>query len=54
MTAVRVGLLTLVLLAGATVRSVPPPDNTVQGNTQTFTAGPGDCYLINGVWVCEP
>ena len=55
MKAVRISLLTMVLLAGATPGSVPTADNTLQGDTHAIAkAGDGPCYWINGMWVCEP
>jgi hypothetical protein len=54
MKAVRISLLTMVLLVGATSHSVPTANNMLPADAQVVTAGPGDCYLINGIWVCEP
>jgi hypothetical protein len=51
MKAVRISLLTLVLLAGATSRSVPTADHTVTNQT-IVREGAGPCYFINGQWVC--
>jgi hypothetical protein len=54
MKAVRISLLTIVLLAGATPGSVPVTDNALQGHTNVIAkAGDGPCYWINGMWVCE-
>ena len=55
MKAIRVTILTLTLLVGATPRSVPQADNTetrAQAKISRNTAG--DCYLVNGIWYCEP
>ena len=54
MKAVRVALLTLVLLAGATPGSVPTSDIAPQTDTHVIArAGDGPCYWVNGIWVCE-
>jgi hypothetical protein len=50
MKTVRIALLTMSLLVGATARSVP----TVESDPQTIANADGPCYLINGIWVCEP
>ena len=53
MKAVRISLLTLALMMGATARSVPTGDNTSNGGIQPIAqAEDGPCYLVNGMWVC--
>jgi hypothetical protein len=42
----------MVLLAGATSPPVLPEAGVVRA--QAVGAGQGECYLINGIWICEP
>ena len=49
MKVLRVMFLTTVLFAGATTRSNPTPTPAPVA-AQT---GPGDCYIVNGVWFCD-
>ena len=53
MKAVRIGLLTMTMLAGATLHPAPTVDHTPQKDAQTMTTGQAECYLINGMWVCD-
>jgi hypothetical protein len=53
MKAVRISLLTMTLLVGATVHPVPTADRTSPGDTQAATTGRAECYLVNGMWVCD-
>ena len=50
MKTIRVMLLTMVLLAGATTRTVPTSDQANVAGTEA--ASEPECYLINGVWYC--
>ena len=53
MKAVRASLLTMLLLAGATSQPVPTTNLISHEATVTVpTAGP--CYLVNGIWICDP
>lgn len=55
MKAVRISLLTMVLLVGATSRPMAPLADTSSRDAATITrTGDGPCYWLNGVWVCEP
>jgi hypothetical protein len=54
MKAVRISLLTMVLLAGATPGSVRTTGDALTGDTHVIAkTGDGPCYWINGMWVCE-
>ena len=51
----RIGVLTLLLLAGATSGPLPTGDITSPRATPMLAAAAdGPCYLINGIWVCDP
>ena len=52
MKAVRISLLTMSLLVGGTLQPAPTADRASQGDTPAGT-GPAECYLINGIWVCD-
>ena len=54
MKAIRISLLTMVLLVGATSSPVPTVDNSLQDAATTGQVADGPCYLINGIWVCDP
>ena len=54
MKAVRIGVLTMVLMVAATFGAAPS-DDTFSNDARTTSEGAdGPCYLINGVWVCDP
>lgn len=54
MKTLRVSLLTVLLLAGATPGSLPVADRSAEPTASTnAAAADGPCYLINGIWVCE-
>jgi hypothetical protein len=54
MKAVRISLLTMVLMVGATSRPAPTVDNSSTGDATAISQSAGPCYLINGMWFCEP
>jgi hypothetical protein len=55
MKAFRVTVLTACLLVGATAQPITKADRTSIDSSQTIAAkGAGECWMINGVWYCEP
>ena len=53
MKAIRISVLTMVMLVGATSRSIPTHDKPADTETHTLAQTPGPCYLVNGIWICE-
>ena len=51
MKSIRVMLLTLLLLAGATTRTAPTSDQATVAGAEA--ASEPECYLVNGVWYCR-
>ena len=55
MKAVRIGVVTLVLLVAATIGPVFNANDATHGDgTSATQSAAGPCYLINGIWVCDP
>ena len=50
MKSARITLIAMCLLLGATLGPMPTPE----AETQTVATSAGDCYLLNGIWFCEP
>lgn len=51
MKAFRVSVLTVCLLVGATLTTQQEP---VSSETRVSAKSSGECYLINGIWYCDP
>ncbi|HUS11687.1 MAG TPA: hypothetical protein VMZ30_14570 [Pyrinomonadaceae bacterium] len=50
----RVTLLTGLLLVGATTRDVSIQSKHGATVTTPARQTSGECYLVNGIWICQP
>ncbi len=53
MKSIRVSILTMCLLVGATLGPVPTAEDATTAGSRTIASAETECYLINGIWICE-